>query len=171
MKQHSRREFIQISLAGTFAAITLTSCEYDTIVNPGLSGNSIKIDLTNQLSDGLYGKAPGKPRLILDNLGAGFSKSFDGINFGIPLIISRIKSDDDEDDFSCFSSLCTHMSCTGIRPSLGATLTNRHIVCPCHSSRFDAFNHGKVVQGPAEASLKEFKTKYYAQSKTLEIFY
>jgi Rieske Fe-S protein len=176
MEKKSRREFLKLSSISLVAGSILSSCEYDNSLSNDLIGKSYLIDLNDQMSDALYPNPDGEDfppvkRSILQWVGAGFSKRFEGVNYGIPVIISRIKNENKEDDFACFSSLCTHNNCIGIRPSLGQVRNNRHIVCQCHSSRFDAFSHGVVIQGPAEIPLKEFKTKFYPEKNQLEIFF
>jgi len=55
------------------------------------------------------------------------------------------------DTFVALSANCTHQRCE-ITGYSGQTF-----VCPCHGSRFDA--NGRVVQGPAIASLPLFQTQ------------
>lgn len=54
--------------------------------------------------------------------------------------------------FTAIDAVCTHQSCT---------VTNADgdiYVCPCHGSRYD--RNGRVVQGPAPASLRRFNTSF-----------
>ena len=52
--------------------------------------------------------------------------------------------------FTAIDGTCSHESCT-ITGAAGNTY-----VCPCHGSRYD--RTGKVLQGPAKASLRQFGT-------------
>jgi Rieske Fe-S protein len=54
--------------------------------------------------------------------------------------------------FSAVDAVCTHQSCT-ITGQDGSTY-----VCPCHGSRYD--RSGRVVGGPAPASLRQFATTF-----------
>lgn len=58
------------------------------------------------------------------------------------LVLTR----DAEGEIRAFSALCTHKGCTVSGVSDG------HITCPCHGSRFDAAT-GRPVAGPAEQPL------------------
>jgi Rieske Fe-S protein len=52
--------------------------------------------------------------------------------------------------FQAIDAICSHESCT-VTGAVGATY-----VCPCHGSRYD--RSGRVIQGPAQASLRHFAT-------------
>jgi cytochrome b6-f complex iron-sulfur subunit len=52
--------------------------------------------------------------------------------------------------FSAIEAVCTHEGCT-ITGADGAVY-----VCPCHGSRYDRSGH--VLQGPAQASLRQYAT-------------
>ncbi|MCI4012110.1 Rieske (2Fe-2S) protein [Brevibacterium sp. ZH18] len=52
-------------------------------------------------------------------------------------------------EFHAFSSVCTHQGCQ-VR-----TVTEKEIVCPCHSSRFSTTT-GEVLGGPATDPLPEY---------------
>jgi Rieske Fe-S protein len=54
--------------------------------------------------------------------------------------------------FSAIDAVCSHQSCTvtGADDSV--------YVCPCHGSRYD--RNGRVLQGPATASLRKFPTTF-----------
>ncbi len=56
------------------------------------------------------------------------------------------------DTFVALSAGCTHQACeiTGY--------TGQTFVCPCHGSRFDT--SGRVVNGPAASSLRQFQTQF-----------
>ena len=54
--------------------------------------------------------------------------------------------------FTAIDAVCSHQSCT---------VTNADgdiYVCPCHGSRYD--RSGRVVQGPATASLRRYNTSF-----------
>jgi cytochrome b6-f complex iron-sulfur subunit len=53
--------------------------------------------------------------------------------------------------FVALSANCTHQRCEI------TAYSGQEFVCPCHGSRFDA--SGRVVQGPAPASLPVFQTQ------------
>ncbi len=57
-----------------------------------------------------------------------------------------------QDSFTALSSTCTHQTCT--ITGFGSQL----FVCPCHGSQFDTT--GRVVMGPAIASLKQYPTSF-----------
>jgi len=77
-----------------------------------------------------------------------------GITFYKSIIIIK-----DDNALKIFSSRCTHLGCKINK------LENGKLICPCHGSQFDP--HGKVLKGPAAASLK--KLKYKTDPKTKEI--
>ena len=54
--------------------------------------------------------------------------------------------------FTAIDGTCSHESCT-ITGAAGSAY-----VCPCHGSRYD--RAGKVLQGPAKASLRQFATAF-----------
>lgn len=57
-----------------------------------------------------------------------------------------------QDTFSALSAICTHQTCT-ISGYSGSTF-----ICPCHGSEFDTA--GRVVRGPAVASLHQYATQF-----------
>ena len=154
-----RRDFMKKGLAllglcpATVAAVSgLVSCEFDREKNQGLTGGMVEFD-TN-------------PEETLTRIGGSVIQRWTHVNFGIPIIIVRIA----DDAFACFSSLCTHANCFGddLRlPRPGRT----DIVCYCHGSRFDPFDHGNPIKGPAEKALKEFPSKFDAATGLLEIYF
>jgi len=77
-----------------------------------------------------------------------------GITFYNSIIINRVES-----DLQIYSSRCTHLGCKINK------LEDGKLICPCHGSQFDP--HGKVLKGPAAASLK--KLNYRTDPKTKEI--
>jgi cytochrome b6-f complex iron-sulfur subunit len=56
----------------------------------------------------------------------------------------------DDTSYSAIDAICSHQSCT-VTGADGAAY-----VCPCHGSRYD--RNGRVLQGPATASLRRFAT-------------
>ena len=54
--------------------------------------------------------------------------------------------------FTAIDAVCSHQSCT-------VTNADGEIyVCPCHGSRYD--RNGRVVQGPATASLRRYNSSF-----------
>jgi Rieske Fe-S protein len=170
-KTQSRRDFLGNSVkiaggcacAGALAAL-LVSCEYDVTKPEQMTGKTIALDIS---------KEP-KPN-YLKIVGYGVLKTFkedqDGnpvtVNYGIPVIVIRIA----ENQFACFSSLCTHQSCFGYDMGMpfGDKDGLRDIVCNCHGSRFNPFDGGKPVNGPAEKPLRHFETEYDPDTQILKI--
>jgi Rieske Fe-S protein len=174
MKDKNRRLFLEkaIKVIGTVTVTTpfinlLNSCEnYWENTN---ENELIEIEL--DLNDKKYSR--------LNSIGQGIIIAFGKANYGVPVIIVKI----DDKNYKCYSSMCTHNNCFGVqaltffdipnsnvRPPIGMTGDNRHIVCTCHGSRFDAFDNAKVVQGPAERPLKQFKTEFNPETKLLKLF-
>jgi Rieske Fe-S protein len=54
--------------------------------------------------------------------------------------------------FTALEAICTHEGCT-INGADGSTY-----VCPCHGSRYD--RSGRVIAGPARASLRQYGTSF-----------
>jgi cytochrome b6-f complex iron-sulfur subunit len=52
--------------------------------------------------------------------------------------------------FNALSAMCTHMGCT-------VSLSKNFILCPCHGSTYNL--EGKVLRGPAQKDLKNYKLK------------
>lgn len=155
----SRREFLIKSAKGLgifVASITLlTKCENFIEKAGSYSGITIELD-TNQ-----------DEYKILKRIGFGLMTTFSKVNYGIPVIIVKISND----KYACFSSMCTHAHCYGkdVRPSLGTSPGFKDIVCSCHGSRFDPFDNGKVLEGPAERPLKQYPTSFDSTTNILKI--
>lgn len=66
-----------------------------------------------------------------------------------PLLVMRIEND----HFRVMSLKCPHLGCTVRWDS-----EQQNLVCPCHGSRFD--DGGKVLEGPAKASLKQYQASF-----------
>ena len=63
--------------------------------------------------------------------------------------------------FVAVDAVCSHQSCT-ITGIDGTTY-----VCPCHGSRYD--RNGRVMQGPATASLRQFSTSFASGVLTINL--
>jgi Rieske Fe-S protein len=72
-----------------------------------------------------------------------------------PIVVVRTS----ENSFVALSPICTHLGCT-VRKD------GTFFRCPCHGSTYTL--NGNVVRGPAEQSLRTFKTEY--DGKTLVIY-
>ncbi len=66
-----------------------------------------------------------------------------------------------QDTFSALTSVCTHEVCTITGYQSGTFL------CPCHGSEFNT--SGRVVRGPAVASLRQFATQFSGDTLTITI--
>ena len=77
-----------------------------------------------------------------------------GITFYKSIILNK-----DDNDLQIFSSRCTHLGCKINK------LEDGKLICPCHGSQFDSY--GKILKGPAAASLN--KLNYKTDPKTKEI--
>jgi Rieske Fe-S protein len=66
-----------------------------------------------------------------------------------------------DQSFIAVDAVCSHQSCT-ITGIDGTTY-----VCPCHGSRYD--RNGRVVQGPATASLRQFSTSFASGIVTINL--
>ena len=61
--------------------------------------------------------------------------------------------------FTAIDAVCSHQSCT-VSGADGSVY-----VCPCHGSRYD--RNGRVLQGPATASLRQFQTTFASNVVTI----
>ena len=66
-----------------------------------------------------------------------------------------------DQSFVAVDAVCSHQSCT-VTGIDGTTY-----VCPCHGSRYD--RNGRVVQGPATASLRQFSTSFASGVVTINL--
>jgi cytochrome b6-f complex iron-sulfur subunit len=57
-----------------------------------------------------------------------------------------------QDTYSAMTATCTHQTCTI------TGFQNQDFVCPCHGSTFDL--NGRVLMGPAPASLRHYVTQF-----------
>jgi Rieske Fe-S protein len=184
LEDNSRREFIKKS-AGALGSIAiigttpfLTACES---FNDNLVDNKPIININYEINTN------DKPyNTWLTKNGIGIILSFGRANFGVPVIVVRIPDPNNptQNIYKCYSSMCTHNNCfgsdsydpknpgdTNVRPSIGFKGDAKHIVCKCHGSRFDAFDEGKVVQGPAERPLHQYPTSFDSNTGILKIFF
>ena len=177
IRKKGRREFLKETgmAAGAMTVIgtaqLLSSCEQYTAH-----------DFTKDIDISIDVNSPEYKR-YLTRTGAGLMKKYDGVNNGVPVIIVRI----DDENYRCFSSMCTHNNCYGresfhspdpderdksdVRPPIGTSLEARSIVCKCHGSRFDPFDEGKPYQGPAERPLTQYKCDFNSDNGILTIHF
>lgn len=174
MTNKTRRNFLEktLKIIGTVSLVSPLAILSNSCENYWESEDTSEIiEINLDLNDKKYSR--------LNSIGQGIIISFGKANYGVPVIIVKI----DEKNYKCYSSMCTHNNCFGVqaltffeipnsnvRPPIGMTGDNRHIVCTCHGSRFDAFDNAKVVQGPAERPLRQFKTEYNSETKILKLF-
>jgi Rieske Fe-S protein len=57
-----------------------------------------------------------------------------------------------QNSFVALTAVCTHQTCTI------SGFGNQNYVCPCHGSTFDI--NGRVLSGPAPASLHQYPTQF-----------
>ena len=143
----------------------LTSCETFTELTSPNQGITKTIDISSEkdIPNVLF-----RTRLLAEEgvYGAGGVVSIPGANYSIPVVLVRIS----EDEIFCFSSLCTHDNCYGNNmnpPDFDVT----YIRCGCHNSKFDPNQNGKVIQGPAEKPLKQFKTEFDKTTNIVTIYF
>lgn len=176
--QIPRRDFLKkvsdlaFSIGVSIVILPIYGCEKDWLIPVKSLGKFIEIDLKSEKSDIL--NLP-----VLNFIGSGVTKQFEDINYGIPFIIVRVKKEDKEDDFRCFSGMCTHDQCYGkekVRaPIKIETLTNGRkicrVICTCHGSEFDLLSNGSVLKGPAEKPLRKFECSFDSSKSILRIYY
>ena len=159
-------KMLGLGLCAPVISAILSSCEY-YLENPYTSsGNFVEIDINASTR-------------LKNFVGWGDFHNFQNMNYGVPLIIMRLKKDPDPDTepgdltkyFVCFSSLCTHASCYGPDNITKPSPSFPAISCNCHGSKFDPYDGGKVLLGPAEKPLQSYPTQYDPKTKILKIFY
>ena len=151
-------QLIGLGFCGVSALSIITSCENFTQKDT-TSGISVTVIIDNE--DDIT-------RTYLNRIGYGVAKSFGHLNYGIPLIILRIE----EEKFACFSAMCTHDHCVMKNPAelpAGVKPGYRLIRCSCHGSKYDPYNSGSVVEGPAEQALKQFPVTYDKANNAITI--
>lgn len=158
-KPNERRRFLldALKMAGAGAcaisAISLLqNCEFDLEMPTKRYGFDVEFD------------ARSEP--LLAKVNGAVMQSFPGVNLGIPVLIIRIA----DDEYVCFSTLCTHDSCFGA--DLWVQTTREGIInCACHGSKFDPRNGGKPFEGPAERPLKQYQTEFNSETGILTIHF
>ncbi|MFP4528184.1 MAG: ubiquinol-cytochrome c reductase iron-sulfur subunit [Candidatus Kapaibacterium sp.] len=133
----------------------LNSCEHYWEKESNLSG----IDKIINIDEESY----------LQKIGYGIKKSYKDVNYGIPVMIIRIS----DKEFVCFSTLCPHDNCFGddVQSPLGNFQNFKYITCTCHGSKFDPYDGGKPVVGPAEKPLASYPTEYLEHNNQLIIHF
>jgi Rieske Fe-S protein len=176
--QFSRRDFFKkigdlaFSIGVSVVFLPIFGCEKDWLLPAKSEGKYVDLDLKSEKSDIL--NLP-----VLNFLGSGLTKQFEEVNYGIPLIIVRVKKEEKEDDFRVYSGMCTHDQCFGkekVRAPIKIETVSGgqkicRVVCTCHGSEFDLLNSGKVLKGPAEKPLRKFDCKFFPETSVLRIFY
>lgn len=66
---------------------------------------------------------------------------------GQPAIVFRTKN-----GVFAYSEVCTHQGCT-----VGYSAPDKALICPCHGSVYDPFNHAQVLSGPSPTPLPPVK--------------
>lgn len=66
-----------------------------------------------------------------------------------------------EASFTAVDAVCSHQSCTV------TGIADTTYVCPCHGSRYD--RNGRVLAGPATASLRQFPTSFASGVVTITL--
>lgn len=187
----TRRNFLEktalifgLTVAGGTAASLLQSCEKDWEKPNAAQNITIDLDVTQY---------PFKPKdkfgrlFNLVNTGSGIITRFPNVNYGIPILVIKTGEHNETiegtdtlvPEFAVYSAMCTHNNCMGnpdysktkISPSMLPPGNDDYslIICNCHGSKYDPFNHAKVIQGPAEKPLKEFSCSYNPETKILSI--
>ncbi|MFN9302449.1 MAG: Rieske 2Fe-2S domain-containing protein [Candidatus Kapaibacterium sp.] len=166
LENQQRRGFCKNALLTTGGVLcsglilsALQGCETDiNKVSLTPTGNTFTIntETDEEIKNLIDGQ--GIKRLITQN-----NKS---LNNNIPVIIIKISAT----EYKVFTSLCTHEA-NPIEPPDPRKVENpyegKNIWCKVHDSFFDV--NGKVVEGPAKSSLREFSTNFDSITKILTI--
>ena len=142
----SRRSVLAAAGAAT-AAATITACGSD---DSG-GGGGDKVSPEGGGDDGGGGAAQGELGKAAD-IPEGGGKVFKEQK----VVVTRPSGE----EYKAFSAVCTHQGCSV------KEITNGHIVCPCHNSKFDIAD-GSVVSGPAKKPLPPAKVSVEGGSITL----
>ena len=174
-----RREFFKqsaktVAVCACVSSVTalLNSCEYYSALEPASQGVDKKVSISPDNKDLKY-PAGVTFKTFQQKKGYGAKIRFPDVNYGIPLILVRMTP---YEDIACFSSLCTHDNCFGNDVSCPSGYYEtpglkdaRLIQCGCHGSKYDPFQNGKAVVGPAEKPLKQFPTEFNKETGILTI--
>lgn len=163
MGKSNRRDFIKGTLTKVglgvllpVGVLSVKSCENYWNNPVETQGIDVEINLTDYPE--------------LEDKGGGVVRSFENLNYGIPVIIVNVG----DYSFACFSSLCTHQSCFAdsddpSKSSVWLQPRRGIIICNCHESKFDAFNNGVPIDGPAEKHLKQFRCEFNSEKRIVKI--
>ena len=141
----SRRRFCAgacQAASGIALASVLTGCKGgDSPTSPDSSGVTLGVSQGRFTGGNVEVTVAGT---ALNNVGgAALVESVAGV-----FLVSRTA----DTTFNAIDAVCSHQSCT---------VTNADgdiYVCPCHGSRYD--RNGRVVQGPATASLRRYSSSF-----------
>jgi Rieske Fe-S protein len=145
----------------------LSSCENYVSENLVTFGQSAYVDIT------LFEPTPPRPpKPSIKRVGQSFQFKFGKFNYGVPVIIYMSSSSPIA--YACYSSMCTHMNCFGkdVKGPLSKPSTTpgfedfSRVICSCHGSKYDPFNNGAVINGPAEKPLLSYPISYYLDQQT-----
>jgi Rieske Fe-S protein len=157
-----RREFFAKALLGVGVAACsgiLAACE------PFIS----KIPVAPTGSQAIFDTIKDDPTGILKTVGNGIvvplkDANGNSINGAHSIVIMRIGTDA-KPEYIALSSRCNHEDCDVVAPAA----PGENIVCPCHNSEFSSTD-GKLIAGPATASLGKFNSSYDSVTKLLTIY-
>jgi Rieske Fe-S protein len=138
----SRRRFCAGCMMASGATLaTLVSGCGGSPTSPGGNPSTLSV-LPGQFANSRV-QVPTAGSPLTDAGGAVLVESIAGV-----FLVSRTN----ENTFSAIDAVCTHEGCTitGADDSI--------YVCPCHGSRYD--RSGRVVAGPARASLRQYATTF-----------
>jgi Rieske Fe-S protein len=143
----SRRQFCQLASGATVAAL-VAGCSKGSPSSPSSSsgGGSSAPVLLGVVSGQFAGSSvqvQTAGTALADVGGAALVQSVAGV-----FLVSRTSAS----AFSAVEAVCTHEGCT-VNGTDGSIY-----VCPCHGSRYD--RNGKVVGGPATASLRQYPNSF-----------
>ena len=122
-----------MATAGLTIAGSLASCAPTYFAKYSIDGNKIKISKSEFVY--LKGEVEKERDFILVQ---DKSQKF-------PICLKK-----ENDNYTALLMMCTHRSCE-------LNVGGRVYTCPCHGSEFDS--QGGVITGPAQKSLKSFKTE------------
>lgn len=152
----SRRDFLRTTCCSAALAalgLTLTSCDSSAMEgDPGP-------DLGNGGSSGETGIVVSGNTITLDLTGSQASAVAAAGGFLFIQSAQALVVNLDGQTIRAFTSVCTHQQCDINR------FQSDEFVCPCHGSRFDT--RGQVVQGPANAPLRQFSVTRNGDTVTI----